>query len=142
MKYVESKVTFSEVPDEISLCLTISGCKSHCEGCHSEYLQQDIGTELTEEILKDLIYLHKGITCVCFLGGNPYDICKFSKIIKNNNLKLAYYTGDSYMPTLSQLSNFDYIKLGPYLETKGGLNNPNTNQRMFKIEDITHKFWK
>ena len=52
--------------------------------------------------------------------------------------------------------NFDIIKLGPYIEELGPLNNKTTNQRMYKVaynhyddgtsgyelEDITHKFWK
>ena len=50
--------------------------------------------------------------------------------------------------------NFDYIKLGPYIEEKGPLDNPNTNQIMYEVNrvsklqdkwiltDITHKFWK
>ena len=45
---------------------------------------------------------------------------------------------------------FDYIKIGPYIPNRGPLNNPNTNQRMYKIDhefyhnfvDITNKFWK
>ena len=30
---------------------------------------------------------------------------------------------------------FDYVKLGPYIESLGGLKSPNTNQRMYKRED-------
>ena len=42
---------------------------------------------------------------------------------------------------------FDYIKIGPYIPKLGGLDNVNTNQIMYKIEDgrlidITSKFWK
>ena len=49
LKYVDTKVTFAEVPDEISLCINISNCPNHCEGCHSPYLAEDIGTELTKD---------------------------------------------------------------------------------------------
>jgi len=43
--------------------------------------------------------------------------------------------------------DFDYIKIGPYIEEKGPLNNPNTNQRLYEKvgnnhKDITYKFWK
>ena len=49
--------------------------------------------------------------------------------------------------------HFDYIKIGPYKKELGGLDNPNTNQRMYlnwwdeedKVVhclDITSKFWK
>ena len=49
------------------------------------------------------------------------------------------------------MSNFDYIKLGPYDEKLGPLTSRTTNQIFFKIEqvegrsfvtDITSKFWK
>ena len=55
MKYTDTMVTFNEVPDEISLCINISGCPNRCPGCHSPELWEDIGTELTKESLKDLI---------------------------------------------------------------------------------------
>ena len=31
MKYQYAKVTFQEIPDEITLCIAISGCKVHCK---------------------------------------------------------------------------------------------------------------
>ncbi len=39
LKYVECAVTLAEVPEEISLTLSISNCIYHCRGCHSQYLQ-------------------------------------------------------------------------------------------------------
>ena len=46
-----------------------------------------------------------------------------------------------------ELGNFDYIKLGPYIEEFGPLNSKTTNQRFYKVSDgelvdITSKFWK
>ena len=60
------------------------------------------------------------------------------------------------IPTDLNLDYFDYIKVGPYKKECGPLDNPNTNQRLYKInkvteedgqdnvilEDITSKFWK
>jgi anaerobic ribonucleoside-triphosphate reductase activating protein len=45
------------------------------------------------------------------------------------------------------LHNFDYIKLGAYIEELGGLDSLKTNQRLYKItneqmEDITNHFQK
>ena len=42
---------------------------------------------------------------------------------------------------------YDYIKLGPYIESLGGLKSPKTNQRLYKRvgdewQDITSSFWK
>ena len=55
LKYVEVQVGFSEVPEEIALCINISGCPIHCKGCHSPHLWKDIGKELTVEVLERLI---------------------------------------------------------------------------------------
>ena len=70
LKYVDTLVSFSEVPDEISLCINISNCPHNCPGCHSSYLAQDIGEELTLDKLSELIFNNKGISCVCFMGGD------------------------------------------------------------------------
>ena len=43
LKYVDTKVTFAEVPNEISLCINISNCPCKCHNCHSSYLAEDIG---------------------------------------------------------------------------------------------------
>ena len=34
LKYLNTQVTFSEIPDEITLCINITGCKVGCEGCN------------------------------------------------------------------------------------------------------------
>jgi anaerobic ribonucleoside-triphosphate reductase activating protein len=148
IKFVETAVTFSEVPDEITLCINISNCPYKCKGCHSSYLAEDIGTILTKDILYDLIDKNKGISCVSFMGGNYEEIKNFALDIRTkykDNIKIAWYTGQSELP--SRLYFFDYIKIGPYMEEFGPLDNPNTNQRFYKIDndkaiDITNKFWK
>ena len=70
VKYVETFIGLREVPDEIALCINISGCPNHCEGCHSSYLAEDIGTELTFEELEKLIKQNSGISTICFMGGD------------------------------------------------------------------------
>ena len=157
MKYLDTMVTFSEFPDEITLCINITNCPFHCPGCHSPELWEDVGIKLSEELLGVLIDSNKGITCVGFMGGNVEDVNEFANFIKlHTNLKVGWYTGHSNFPKELEIWNYDYIKLGPYIKDKGPLDNPNTNQRMFKIDrkytgnsnydfeaiDITHKFWK
>ena len=51
LKYVEYAVTLEEVPTEISLTLAISNCRFCCHGCHSAYLQQDIGKPLLPDLM-------------------------------------------------------------------------------------------
>ena len=150
-------VTFSEFPDEIALCINITNCPFHCSGCHSPELWENVGIKLSAELLGVLIDSNKGITCVGFMGGNVEEVNEFANFIKlHTNLKVGWYTGYSNFPKELEIWNYDYIKLGPYIKDRGPLNNPNTNQRMFKIEqryvgnsqydfkaiDITHKFWK
>lgn len=152
-------VTFSEVPDEISLCIEISNCPCHCKGCHSAYLAEDIGEELTEDELIKLIEKHRGITCVSFMGGDsePHEVLHLARLIKIKYpvLKVGWYSGRENLPWCINLNinNFDFIKLGPYIEEKGPLNSKTTNQKMYEVvknyktgyfetRDITYKFQK
>lgn len=153
MKYVDTLVSFSEIPDEITLCINISNCPNKCEGCHSPWLQKNIGIELNNYELYDIINKNSGISCVCFMGGdfNPEEINDLAIKIKSKNLKVGWYSGNSEISDKINIKNFDYIKIGPYLKDKGPLSDKNTNQKMYKIihftgmnslKDITYKFWK
>ena len=79
IKYIEgdTQVTFLEVPDEISLTINISNCQCKCVGCHSPYLRENIGDELTEDEIDELISKNDGITCVTLMGeGNDKESLK------------------------------------------------------------------
>lgn len=161
LKYVNTMVTFSEVPDEISLCIEISNCPCHCKNCHSPYLAEDIGkpliykdthnnrTVINCNPLSELIEANNGITCVCLMGGdsNPEYINILGKVIKHHHLKSAWYSGRQELSKDIELRNFDAIKLGGYNEALGPLNYPTTNQKFYKIingemYDYTYLFWK
>lgn len=154
LKYVDTLVSFQEVPDEISLCINISNCPCKCEGCHSSYLAENIGEYLTLECLGELVLNNKGITCIAFLGGDsdPKEIDDLAKWIRvfHPTLKVAWYSGRQEISDYINLKNFDYIKVGPYIEEKGALSSRTTNQVMYKLDhlnedlitDITYKFWK
>ena len=135
LRYANYCVTFREVPDEISLCINISGCKIRCMGCHSRYLWDDIGQYLDVSALKSLIGIHNGISCVCLMGGDHEfeSILKLGKAIKKFGLKAAWYSGKDILED-EALEVFDYIKLGRFIESLGGLDSPVTNQRMLKTE--------
>ena len=156
LKYVETMVGFSEVPEEITLCINISNCPIHCKGCHSPHLWKDIGQELTPETLFNLIASNPGITCVAFMGGdnNLEELSKLAEWVKHNTeLKVCWYSG-RYLGNGVDYDYFDYIKVGPYEEDRGSLDKPTTNQKFYKIkheskensytvfDDITYKFWK
>lgn len=177
LKCVDSTVTFAEIPDEITLVLNISNCPCHCKGCHSPYLAEDIGLEIGWHAVKKnksldlhkLIKHNEGISCVCFMGGDndPRSINRLAATIKSyqqtdrhfeylKNIRVAWYSGRQELSPAIDLKNFDYIKLGPYIQELGPLNLETTNQRMYKIlykvnqdgttlykmEDITSRFWK
>lgn len=155
LKYVNYEVVFAEIPDEISLAINISNCPCKCSGCHSPYLAEDIGERLRYDNLISLIHKNKGITCVAFMGGDadPLSVNAYASIIKEQfpSLKVAWYSGRQELSKDIELSNFDFIKIGPYVEQFGPLNNPNTNQIMYKVVheggknvllNITNKFWK
>ena len=151
IKYVNTLVSFSEVPDEISLCINITGCKIGCKNCHSPYLAEDIGNVLNLQALTSLIDSNSGITCVCIMGGdaNPGEVDDIAQDIKEYypKLKVAWYSGKQELSKDINLEFFDFIKLGPYIEELGPLNSKTTNQRFYKIEnnkliDITYKFQK
>ena len=154
LKYLNTQVTFSEIPDEITLCINITGCKIRCKNCHSSYLAEDIGEELNSHSLKELIDNNKGITCVSFMGGDsdPDNVNSLAKFIRTKypKLKIAWYSGRQELSKDINLKNFDIIKLGPYIEELGPLNNKTTNQRMYEVvciddeyelKDITDRFW-
>lgn len=157
MKYADTRVTFAEVPDEITLCINISNCPCKCEGCHSSYLAEDIGKTLDDKSLKKLILRNKGITCISFMGGDsdPSHINKLARWLKTSDykkLKVAWYSGRQKLSNTINIKYFDFIKLGPYKENLGGLDKKTTNQKFYKVFhfsngtsdllDITYKFQK
>jgi anaerobic ribonucleoside-triphosphate reductase activating protein len=150
MKFIDTAITFSEIPDEITLCINISNCPNNCPGCQSSYLTKDIGIILNTSELSRLIRENQGISCVCLMGGDsdPDYINFLAKHIKDNfKLKTAWYSGKNELSSEIQLCNFDYIKIGSYIKELGPLTDKNTNQRLYMIIsdemiDITHKFWK
>lgn len=148
LKYVDTKVTFSEVPDEISLCIEISNCPCHCIGCHSSYLAEDIGEGLTLDKIYKLIENNEGITCICFMGGDssPKEIDMFARCIKDlYDIKVAWYSGRQELSKDINLKWFDFVKLGPYIEELGPLNSKTTNQKFYQVivsyyEDGTSRY--
>lgn len=153
LKYVNTGVVFQEIPDEVTLSINLSGCPCRCPGCHSQYLWEDIGTPLSAMELGRLVRRYRReITCLCFMGGDsePEYVDTLARYLRREHptLKLAWYSGRQRMSPKISRSNFDYIKLGPYIEHLGCLKEPTTNQRLYKkaasgdeFTDITSRFW-
>lgn len=139
IKYVNTEVVFEEIPDEITLAVNISNCQNNCPGCHSAYLKQNIGEELTETAVDGLIEKNRGITCFCFMGeGNDAESLK--KLIlyineKYPNIKVGLYSGREDVDDDFFWDNLNYLKIGPYKEELGPLNKETTNQRLYRRTD-------
>ena len=160
LKYVETEIVFREIPDEITLAINISNCPNRCSECHSKHLWEDIGKPLTWNSLKELINKNKGISCVCFMGGDN-DTLAVNFLAENLKesilfpfIKVGWYSGLSEIRDNINIANFDYIKVGPYIKELGPLDNPNTNQKFYEVcrisklpprhtlIDKTYLFWK
>lgn len=155
LKYLYCKEIFAEVPSEITLGVSISGCQIRCPGCHSRELWEDKGILLTMEELQNLLDKHKGITTLLLLGGE-HDIDTLTELFQYayKKVKTAWYCGLDMIPKdkLGIMQYLDYLKLGHYDHELGGLDSSTTNQRFYQIEhkvdgsyyehDITFKFQK
>lgn len=142
LRYSSYNIVLQEVPNEISLCFTITGCKLACEGCHSEYTWDGSkGEVLTNELLQSLLTKYNGmISCVLFMGGEWEADRLLSLIfqVKCKQLKTALYTGLNLKQVQRQcpelLACLDYIKTGKWLPKLGGLNSPTTNQEFLNLQ--------
>ena len=155
-------ISLLEIPNEISLCLNISGCPCKCEGCSEPYLQEDIGEPLSIDYIKKLLekYKNYNLTCICFMGGDKdhntlKELFKFLSI--TTHISLALYSGFDFID-LDLVPYLKYYKIGRFILPKGDvsswhkvscgpINFPWSNQRMFEIKnnillDITDQFRK
>ena len=149
IKYVPdmTSVVLEEIPDRVSLAVEISNCRGTCVGCHSPFLRKDIGRELTNEIIDELVHSNFGVNCFLFLGEgrDPEALLDLADHVRSLGLEVAVYSGRELVEDIFW-DHFDYIKLGPYVSEFGPLNDPSTNQRLYRIregrpEDITSRFW-
>jgi len=137
LKYLYAKEVFREIPDEVTLGVAITGCRIRCEGCHSKELWEDTGKPLTWPSLNALIGIHRGITCLCLMGGE-HDISSLTELFYHARryVRTAWYCGLDSIPDshCGIVRYLDYVKLGPYRKELGGLDSPSTNQRLFFLE--------
>lgn len=149
-------IVFQEVPDEVSLALSISGCQYKCPDCHSKYLWNEIGENVMKKLPALLNKYGQSITCVCFMGGNqrPEELRRLVAYCRGLGYKTCLYTGAGSPSDLrtSLIEQLDYLKTGPFIKEFGPLTSPRTNQRFYKVvhnprgaiilEDKTNLFWK
>lgn len=136
LKVASYDIVFQEIPGEVTLALNLSGCPCHCPGCHSKHLWEDTGEDLTDELLTGLLDRYGAmITCVALMGGDqdPGEVLRLASVVKRHPsavpLKTAWYSGRMAMP--GEQGVLDFVKLGPYVESLGGLKSKTTNQRFY-----------
>ena len=151
IRYHTYDIVFKELPGEIALAFTITGCTNNCEGCHSPHLQSNTGEILNINNYKNILELYKNhITAICFLGGEKnHSILELLEYSKTNypDLKIGLYSGNTSIST-DVLNYLDYLKLGNYDKNLGPLTSRLTNQQYYKIKNgkilknLTHLFWE
>lgn len=160
LKYVNHDIVFQEFPNEVTLAVNLSLCPNGCPGCHSAYLQGDVGEELTaDRLLALLVDYEDEVTCVGLMGGDNdpamvMALCAAVKARYADRLKTGWYSGRATLPGCFDASVVDYVKLGPYRAAFGPLKSPTTNQRLYRVchgadenddgrlNDITDSFWR
>ena len=139
LKYLKVQEIFEEIPGEITLGVSISGCTIHCKGCNQRELWEDKGTIFNVIRLQELLEQHQGVTCVCIFGGE-HDIYSLIPIFMyaHQRVKTAWYCGLDRLPKdkLGILDYLDFIKLGHYDMELGGLDSPTTNQRLYQFNHL------
>lgn len=137
MKTLGRQIVFREIPNEVSLSYLISGCSLRCPGCHSvDAWNGDHGEPLTLEIFrKELDRVQDWVTCVLFMGGEwePESLLPMLKLARERNFRTALYTGQEQVSARLR-SYLDYLKTGPYLQKRGGLDSSVTNQRLIDLK--------
>ena len=153
LKYVNTGIVFQEIPDEVTLAINISNCPCRCPGCHSRYLWEDVGLPLDAAAIDDFVEQYGAdITCIALMGGDadPKGVCILAEYIREEHpeFRIAWYSGRIRIPAVVTKTDFDYIKIGPFIRHLGPLKERTTNQRLYRIledgsmEDITERFWK
>lgn len=148
MNFYDVQVVFQEVPNEISLCFSISGCPIRCKGCHSPFLwKKNSGKELSIDLFKTELSRYKGLaTCVVFMGGDWEEsaLIELLQEAKFQQFKTCLYSGSNEV-SLDLKKVLTYIKVGPWIPEKGGLDSASTNQKFIEVasgRELNHLFIK
>lgn len=146
MYYYDFKVVLQEVPGEISLCFSISGCPLRCKGCHSPFLwKEGTGARMTPSGYADILHRYFGFaTCVVFMGGEWHqkELIAHFTYARAKGYKTCLYTGEAEVDAriLEQLT---WVKTGRWISTLGGLKSSTTNQKFIEVKTnkiINHLF--
>jgi len=140
MYYYDFQVVFQEVPGEISLCFSISGCKLQCKACHSSHLWKENNGKIlpVHQYIETLNRYADYATCILFMGGEWHteELIELLKIAKHKNYKTCLYTGEDEI-SKDIKRELTFLKTGRWQQELGGLESKTTNQIF--IETSTNK---
>ena len=137
-------VTFTEVPDRISVFFNIANCNAHCKDCHSPYLWKNTRRKTVTDILNYAqTQTDKGATAIVLMGGTTNGIDE-DVLVKLINLldeiaPVCLYSGSDDMTLNFRIainSHLTWIKTGSYQPKFGGLDKLTTNQRFYHKDGI------
>lgn len=142
------QIVLQEVPGEISLCFSISGCSLKCKGCHSPFLwKEGNGVLLTKKVYVEILKKYKNLgTCVLFMGGEWHEkeLEDNLKLAKKEGYETCLYTGEDEIS--NRLKNqLTWLKTGKWNEKLGGLDSDTTNQKFIEVKankNLNHLFLK
>ncbi len=147
LKYLPglTDIVLEEIPDKVTLAVEIPNCQGSCPGCHSPFLREDIGEELTPAAVDRMIADNFGVNCFLLLGeGNdPQALLRMAAYLRERHpgVARALYSGRTAVED-ALYDAFDYVKVGPYVAELGPLNERTTNQRLYyHRQDITARLW-
>lgn len=137
MYYNDFQIVLQEVPGEVSLCFSISGCPLRCKGCHSPFLwKEGNGNLLSKESFENTLNQYSKLaTCVLFMGGEWHEdeLVDFLKLSSEKKFKTCLYTGEEQVSD-AILNELTWVKTGKWEHTLGGLNSANTNQKFIDVK--------
>lgn len=146
LRFSEEIICFQEVPGQVSLAYTITGCPVGCKGCHSaDTWSPGSGKPLTQARYQSRLSDYQGlITCVLFLGGewHPQALISCLQGAQKRHLNTCLYTGRESVP-LAIRKHLTFLKTGPWVASLGGLDSPTTNQRFYDLRNqqlLNHLF--
>lgn len=141
---VSHGITMNEIPGKIALYFEIGQCHAGCKGCHSKHLWRNCQQKTSVQTMLDMVKEAKadGADAVVLMGGTTNDIPINDLLLTINNLSnilpVGLYSGSDSIRQALELINMSFLKwlkIGSYVESKGGLDSPRTNQMFFEIQD-------
>lgn len=151
--FIDACVSYDEIPNELSLCIYISGCMNRCPDCHyPELMQHNHGDILSESFYLLVDLYSEMVSCICFLGEGACglkekaEFKEYVDYIHSKGLLAGLYSGRNLDEIEEWMKEFDFVKIGSYQLDKGPLTKETTNQRMYKKKNnkyvnITEEFW-